>query len=369
MASRGAESEVFRRRFLLATVTLVTILFLWMILDFVAAVLLAAVFAGLLNPIYRWLVARTGGRAGLSAGIVVVASLLLIFGPVGLFIGLVTAQAIELSQNLAPWVEAQLAESGGIEGEVQSWIDAMPYAEELPRLETLLPERGALIAKAGEAISAGGAMVVSGFASLTRNTALFLLNLFILLYALAFFLIQGRELLERIFFYVPLHSNDERAVVDRFLSVTRATLKGSIVIGALQGTLAGLAFWVAGIQGALFWGTVMAILSVIPGVGSLLVWAPAALFLMISGRPLAGMLLAAWCAVVVGSIDNLLRPRLVGADAKMSDLMILLGTLGGISLFGVVGVLIGPIVAALFVTAWELYGNAFRDVLPPVGKE
>jgi predicted PurR-regulated permease PerM len=152
----------------------------------------------------------------------------------------------------------------------------------------------------------------------------------------------------------------------KFTEVTRATIKGTVVIGILQGGLAGLAFAVAGIQAAAFWGTIMAVLSIIPGIGSALVWLPASVILIAGGSYIKGAGLAVFCGVVVGSVDNLIRPRLVGKDTEMHDLLILFGTLGGILMFGMVGIILGPIIAALFVTVWEIYGEAFRDYLPKV---
>jgi predicted PurR-regulated permease PerM len=138
------------------------------------------------------------------------------------------------------------------------------------------------------------------------------------------------------------------------------------VIGILQGAIGGLAFAVVGIPSAVFWGAIMTVLSIIPGIGSALVWGPAAIILAATGHLAKAIGLAAFCAVVIGSLDNLLRPILVGKDTQMHELMIFLGTLGGILMFGVVGVIIGPIIAALFVTVWDIYGVAFKDVLPAV---
>ena len=167
-------------------------------------------------------------------------------------------------------------------------------------------------------------------------------------------------------FLSPLEADDEALVIERFISVTRATLRGSLLIGGIQGLLTGIGFAVAGISGAAFWGTIVVVLSVIPGIGAPIVWLPAVGWLFALGEPVTGLALAAWCAVVVGSIDNVLRPRLVGSDARMSDLMILISTLGGISLFGAPGFVIGPIVAAVFVTLWDVYGRVFADSLPPI---
>jgi predicted PurR-regulated permease PerM len=166
---------------------------------------------------------------------------------------------------------------------------------------------------------------------------------------------------------LPLQDHDEKRMLDKFTSVTRATLKGTAVIGILQGSLAGTAFWVVGIPSSVFWGTIMAVLSIIPGIGTALVWGPAVVILAASGHFLKAGGLGLFCALVVGSVDNLLRPILVGKDTQMHELMIFFGTLGGIIMFGVMGMIIGPIVAALFITIWEIYGVAFKDILPRVG--
>ena len=155
-------------------------------------------------------------------------------------------------------------------------------------------------------------------------------------------------------------------LLERLTSVTRATIKGTLVIGIIQGTLAGLGFWAAGIDGSAFWGTIMAVLSIVPGIGSALIWVPAVIYLFITGQTLAATLLLTWCAAVVGTIDNVLRTSLVGKDAKMPDLLILIGTLGGLFLFGPIGFIVGPIVCGLFLTVWEIYGATFKDILPPV---
>ncbi len=150
-------------------------------------------------------------------------------------------------------------------------------------------------------------------------------------------------------------------MLDQFVSVTRATLKGTILTGIAQGVMGGLAFWVVGIDGAIFWGTVMTALSIIPGIGSALVWAPAAIILMVTGEVWRGIGLAAFGGIVIGSIDNLLRPLLVGHDTQMHELMIFFSTLGGLLMFGVMGFIVGPILAALFVTVWEMFAAAFRS--------
>jgi predicted PurR-regulated permease PerM len=168
-------------------------------------------------------------------------------------------------------------------------------------------------------------------------------------------------------YYLPLKHDEEQMMLDRFISVTRATLKGTLIIGLLQGTLAGIGFWVVGIDSVVFWGTIMVVLSIIPVIGSSLIWIPAVILLAASGAFVKAIGLAVYCGLIVGSLDNVLRPMLVGKDTKMHEMFILLGTLGGIGMFGIIGFIIGPIIAALFVTIWDLYGETFKDYLPDVG--
>ncbi len=357
-APQTAETR-FQRRFLLSLVLLVSLVFFWMIRDFAITLVVAALAAGLARAPYRALAGVLGGRDGLAAGLVVLGTLLLVIGPLVGLLGMVAGQALEVAHSVTPWVQAQIDDPDQLTRAARR----LPFFDSL---EAVLPDREKLLEGAAKAVRGLSSTLVGGVAAAGALTARFFLQLFIFLYSMFFFLIGGRAILDQILYYAPLDEDDEALVMERFLSVTRATLKGSLVIGAIQGLLAGLAFWACGIQGAAFWGTIMMVLSVIPGIGAPLIWVPAVLYLYASGSAIPATLLLVWCGGLVGSIDNVLRPRLVGGDAKMSDLLILLSTLGGITLFGAVGFVLGPIVAAVFVTLWEVYGRAFADYLPPV---
>jgi predicted PurR-regulated permease PerM len=156
-------------------------------------------------------------------------------------------------------------------------------------------------------------------------------------------------------------------MLERFVSVTRATLKGTMLVGAVQGTLSGLSFWAAGIDGAAFWGTVMIAFSIIPGLGGALIWVPASIFLAAQGEVWRAVGLVAFNGLVVGSVDNILRPLLVGRDAQMHELLIFFSTLGGLLLFGVTGFIVGPTLAALFLTVWEMVSAALHTASAPAG--
>ncbi len=356
MAESPPPQERFQKAFLLLLVILISILFLTMIRRFLVAVMLAAVFSAMAGPLYRSLRRRFRDKAAPAAVVTVLIVLLLIVVPLTAFFGIVAAEAIEVTQAVSPWIQRQVSQPDELDRLLQS----------IPLLDRLQPYQEQITARVGELAGTLGTFIFNSVGHMTRGTVNFLLQLFIMLYAMFFFLIGGRQILERILYFMPLSPHQESRMVERFVSVTRATIKGTMVIGIVQGGLAGLAFWAVGIEAPAFWGTVMAVLSIIPGIGTGLVWVPAVIYLFAIGRTGAALGLFLWCAIVVGLADNFLRPWLVGRDTKMSDLLVLLSTLGGLFLFGAIGILIGPLVAALFVTVWDIYGEAFKEYLPPV---
>lgn len=348
------DKERVRITFVLLLLVVISSLFVAMIRQFLITILLAAIFSGMSQPLYCRLLALFRGRKVLTSAVTLLILVIVIVGPLLGFLGVLASQALHVSQAVGPWVQKQISEPG----KLSQWMEKAPF------VESLEPYRDQILTKLGELVGAVGNFLVSGLSATTRGTIAFFFHFFLLLYTMFFFLMDGRKLLDKILYYIPLADEDERRMVDKFVSVSRATLKGTLIIGVVQGGLAGMAFAIAGIQGAVFWGTVMTVLSVIPGIGAAIVWLPAVVYLLVTGKVLTAILLAAFCAGVVGTADNFLRPRLVGRDVQMHELLILFGTLGGVLLFGVVGFVIGPVVAALFVVIWEIYGMVFREVLP-----
>jgi predicted PurR-regulated permease PerM len=348
--------EAINRWVLLLLVFFISALFLSMIRQFLMAIFLAGIFSALSYPLYRRLERWFGGRRGLASLATLLLIVVVVLLPLGGLLGVVTGQAIKVGEAVTPWVTRQLSEPDAISETLKS----------LPLYDKVEPYRNLILKKAGELVGHISGFLINRLRSVTLGTVNFIFMLFIMLYTMFFFFMDGKKLIDKILYYLPLEDQDERRMLDKFTSVTRATLKGTAVIGILQGGLAGAAFAVVGIDSAVFWGTIMAVLSFIPGIGTALVWVPAAIILAATGHAAKAIGLGVFCAAVVGSVDNLLRPILVGRDTQMHELMILFGTLGGIIMFGVVGIIIGPIVAALFVTVWEIYGVAFKDILPGV---
>ena len=348
------EKALLQKGSLILILLAVTAVFLRMIAAFLIPLLLAALFSGLAYPLYRRFVGFTRGRESTAAALTLLVIVTVVVIPLTVFLGIVVNQAGDMTSSVAPLVGGDLGH-----GRLIALV-----TERLPQsVQDLLPTADQILAKVGELAGRIGSFLVNSMAALTRGTASFFLSMFILLYAMYFFLVGGRKVLDRFLFLLPLNSAQESRLLERFTSVTRATVKGTLVIGAIQGALGGLGFFFVGLSGAAFWGTIMAVLSMIPLVGAALVWLPAGLYLLAVGKIAKGLFLLLWCLVVVSSSDNVLRPRLVGRDAKMPDLMIMVGTLGGLAMFGATGVILGPLMAALFITVWDLYGEAFGEEL------
>jgi predicted PurR-regulated permease PerM len=342
---------------LLLMVTAISALFLTMIRQFLMAIFMAGLFSAMTAPIHNRLTRRLHDRENLASILIIIAIVCLILIPLGFLIGVVINQAVHVAQSVTPWIESFIEEPGVL----SEYVAKMPYYEEV------LPYRDTILEKAGQVVGLVSNLLINSLSSLTKVTLNALFNIVIMLYVMFYFMTMGDVLLKKIMYYLPMTHEDEERLLLRFTSVTRATMKSTLIIGILQGGICGFAFFLAGIPGAVFWGTVMAVLSTIPAVGTAIVWVPALIILAIGGDVSGAVILGILCGAVAGNLDNLLRPRLVGQDTEMHDLFVLFGTLGGITLFGVLGIIIGPIIAALFITIWEIYGDTFQDYLPEVG--
>jgi predicted PurR-regulated permease PerM len=343
----------FRRAFLILLVVAISATFFAMVRAFLLTIVLAALFTGVAYPLYQRIVRWFGGRPRLGAIATLLLLLVGVIVPLLMVAGAVANEALRVNDTIVPRIQQLVDEPGEFERRLRP----------LPGYNLIRPYQSQILTKAGELIGSAGAFVIAAVSATTLATALFVFQFVVLLYTMFFFLTDGPSLLETSLSYLPLAAADKQYMLERFVSVTRATLKGTVLIGAAQGALAGVAFWAVGIDGAIFWGSVMTVLSIVPGIGGALVWVPAAAILLVSGHVWQGVALALFCALVVGSIDNVLRPMLVGRDTQMHELLIFFSTLGGLLLFGAMGFILGPILAAMFVTAWEMFGRAFKSEL------
>lgn len=352
MAVTPADTQ-FRKAFLLLLVGGLTIGLIVLLQAFLLTILVTAVMSGLIYPLYSRILRRVGGRAPLAAGLTVVLTLLTVVGPLAGIVSLVVGQALLITDNIRPVIERFMNEPTYLDQQLRL----------LPGYQYLEPYRGQILTTVGDVVNSIGSFLVSSLSNTTRGTVSFLFHFFIALYTMFFFFIDGPGMLAAVLDHLPLHHDEKELLKERFVSITRATVKGTIVIGVIQGTLSGVAFWMAGVPNAAFWTVVMVVMSILPLIGGALIWVPASIILFATGSVTSAILLALFCGLVVGSVDNLLRPRLVGHDTKLHDVVILFSTLGGLLVFGPLGFIIGPILAGLFVTSWQIFGIAYREEL------
>jgi predicted PurR-regulated permease PerM len=344
--SLRSRNRRMRRIFVLALAGAFIIVFFLMIAPYFEALVLAAVFAGLLYPLHKR-IARLIGRESIAALATTALALLVVVLPLTALIGVLAREAVHVSEVVAPLVDGK--------NEIRNFSQVVPR---------WVPYRNQILDRANDVVQQTGTFVVDRVTQATQSTVIFLLDLFVMLYAMFYFLTHGRRLVRLLDKFTPLGDEDKHEILTKGVAVTRATLKSLLVIGSLQGVLGGVAFAAVGIESPAFWGLVMAVASVLPLVGTALVWVPATLVLFVRGDTVQALALLAWCVVVVvGVLDYVLRPRLVGSDARMPDLVVLVSTLGGVAMFGVAGLIIGPVIAGLFLTSLGILTATFdRDL-------
>lgn len=337
-------------RSFLALVVLVTLAFVWTLGGFLMPVFWAVVLAVLFTPLFQWVRRRLGGRGTAAALLTLLTVLLLVVAPLVLLGAAVTQEAVGVYQRVA---------SGEIDiTEPVATVEAI-----LPRLGRQAEALGVDFEQIRENVSASAVAVSRTIAArllaVGQQTVEFTLLLAVTLYVLFFFIRDGDRLVEVLIRALPLGDPRERRLFTKFAAVTRATVKGTFVIAAVQGTIGGIAFAVLGLGSPLLWGVVMAVFSLLPAVGGAIVWVPAVGYLLATGGWVKALILIGIGAGIMGTVDNALRPVLVGRDAGMPDYMILLSTLGGLATFGFSGLVIGPVVAGLFLTVWEIFTEEF----------
>ncbi len=343
----------FRKAFLLVLVAGITVAFMAMLQTFLLTILVAAIFAGLAYPLYARLLPVVRGHRPMASALTLLLVTALVVGPLVGIAGLVVNQAVRVTESIRPVVERFLNEPTYIDQQLQR----------IPGIDRIGAYREQIVTSTGAIVAVVGRFLAGSLSDVATGTVTFLLHFFLMLYTMFFLLMDGKSMLRSVLNHLPLKAPEKQQMTDRFVSVMRATVKGTIVIGIIQGTMSGVAFWAVGIPDALFWTVTMILLSILPVIGGALVWVPACFILVATGALMKAMFLAAFCSLIVGSVDNVLRPWLVGRDTKLHDVLILFSTLGGIVAFGPLGFMIGPIVAGLFVTSWEIFAVAYSDVL------
>ncbi len=337
------------RAFFVALLLAVSLAFFWLIRSFLQPIFWAVALGIVVYPLHTRLARRLHDRKGLAASISVAAVVIVVILPL---IGLAAAVA---NEGAALYDRLQ---AGGIDSLYTQIQQRMPQATALIERVGIDPVR--LEEQAQQAVVTATRAIAQRALSIGSGTLRGTIFFFLMLYLLFFFLRDGPRILDALIRALPLGDQRERHLLGRFAEVSRATIKGTLVVGVVQGTIGGIAFAVLGIGAPVLWGTVMALLSILPVVGTALIWLPASIYLIVNGQVFGGIALIFVGVFVIGLVDNLLRPVLVGRDTQLPDYLILLSTLGGLAGFGLAGVVIGPTIAAFFVSVWQMAEQEFN---------
>lgn len=349
--SKIALSSALEDKTFLLLLLLVSLAFFWVLWPFYGAVFWGAIFALMFSPIFLRLLKKMPKRRTFAALLTVSIILVLVILPVGFISALLAQEAASVYQRV---------ESGDLSFSryFQQIFDALP-AWTTGLLERLgLNNMGLIQARISDSLVKGSRFIATQALGIGQNAFDFFVSFFIMLYLLFFFLRDGAALSGHVREAIPMEADIKRNIFSKFTTVIRATVRGNIVVAMLQGALGGLIFWFLGIHAPVLWGTLMAFLSLLPAVGAALVWIPVAIYFLATGAIWQGILLIAFGVLVIGLVDNILRPVLVGKDTKMPDYMVLVSTIGGMSLFGLNGFVIGPVIAAMFMAAWDIFAKA-----------
>jgi predicted PurR-regulated permease PerM len=331
----------------------VSVAFVWLLLPFYGAVFWGAVLAIIFSPVQRRLVAKFNNRPTLAALTTLLCVLLIVILP----LLVITGGLVQEGSLIYTQVKNGEINFGAY---FQQAVDALPpYIHNLLIRFDVTDIRGLQVRLSAGAMQGSQFLATKAF-SIGQDTFQFVVSFAMMLYLLFFLLRDGPHLARRIRNALPLSEDHKLHLLQKFTTVIRATVKGNIAVAIAQGALGGLIFWILGIQGALLWGTLMAFLSLLPAIGAALIWGPVAIYFLLTGVIWKGVVLVLFCVLVIGLVDNILRPILVGKDTQMPDYVVLISTLGGISVFGINGFVIGPVIAALFMASWDLFAST-RD--------
>lgn len=348
---RNPELEFRSLLFLVLAATLLFALILW---PFFGAVCWAVFIALVFWPLHKRFLRNSHGKRNTAALASLTVILIIVILPMTMLAASITQEASVAVERLRSG-EVQLTTY------FQRFIQALPEWARAALQRFGMGDLSLLQQKLMGALSNSGQVVTSRVLGIGQVTLDFVVGFFVMLYVLFFLFRDGEQLARGIARAIPLKRQHTERLLTQFATVVRATVKGNIVVALVQGALGGAAFFVLGLPGAVLWGAVMALLSLLPAVGAVLVWGPVAAYFFFTGEIVKGVGLTVWGAVVIGLVDNILRPILVGKDTRMPDYLVLVATLGGLVVFGLNGFVIGPVIAAVFLVSWDMLASAREE--------
>lgn len=348
-----------QHRAFIVLLIMVTLAFFALLAPFFGAVLWAGIFAIIFMPLQNRMHAKMPHSPTLASLCTLTICIVVAIIP----LIAITLSLVHEGTSLYQRIQSEELDFG-------AYLDRL--REAAPRIEAVLARIGVDFAEIRDGLKSLAAASSKGLArnavNLGQISVSFMISFAVMLYVLFFLLRDGNRLARQIHDAIPLSEEHKHRLFRKFGEVVRATIKGNVLVAIIQGTLGGLIFWALGIQGALLWGALMAILSLLPAVGAALIWLPVAVYFLLTGSIWQGVVLVIFGVGPIGLADNLLRPRLVGQQTQLPDYLILVTTLGGLALMGISGFVIGPLIAALFIAVWDLSLSEFSDRQPPAAE-
>jgi predicted PurR-regulated permease PerM len=323
----------------------VSVLAYFIVAPFIVAFVMAALVAQIFYFVYKFLLKVTRGRRGLSSAISCLLVALGVLIPASIIISLVVGEIGGVASGFAQNPQ----KVGEVVSSVNALLARLPLAHQIS-VSSLLNQD--FVATLVQGFSKNALAIIGG--TYLSVFGLFF-SAFIFFFSLVYLFMDGAMIVKKILEISPVKKKYQGMLVEKFSSISRATVRGTLLVAAIQGAFGAVLFFAIGVSSPILLGILMAIASVIPPVGSGLVWFPAGVILILSGDVLSGVIVLVVGAAVIGTIDNVLRPKLIGQDTKMHPVLILFSTLGGIIMFGMAGFLIGPLVMALCLALWEIY--------------
>lgn len=340
-------TEELQQTSFMTILVVVSLLMAVIVLPFAQPLLWAALAAIMFQPLYRYTLRQMKGRRNPAAGVSLLTIFIVVLVPAAWITSMVIEQAFVLMETLQqqPINLAVVYDRvyGMLPQFAQNAVDRSEWAN-VTMVQARLQE---LLAQSAGVIASQAVLIGSGALS-------FFLSLGVGLYVMFFLLRDGERIGRRIMNAVPVERSIAERLAGRFLGIVRATIKGTGVVALVQGALGWISLLIAGVPSALLFGVLMAIFALVPVIGAGAVWLPAGLWLLIVGDTWQGIFILLFGLIVISSADNVLRPILVGRDTGIPDWIILVTTLGGISLVGFSGIVLGPLVAGLFLASWSI---------------
>lgn len=339
--------------FFFGILSFATIVMIWMVKPFFYPLFIGVVLTILFRPFYTWLTKKLANRHKLSATITLVTIFFVILVPIASLLPIITEQTIQISTNLSKQV-------GQYVGNEQQFITKL---KQIPLFEDITIDENQVRSKFLELTNIVSNIVFNSLKELVKNTFSLTISIFIMFYSIYYFLVDGNRIINKLMRISPLDDTYESKFIYNFVSTTKAVLKSTLLVGCIQGLVLGSSlFWLSGVTAPLFWGVLMTVFAVIPILGTGLIWAPVAIFQILTGNLLSGIVLIIG-GTIIANVDNVIKPILIQRDINIHPLIILLSTFGGLSLFGIFGFIIGPIIASLVVELWNIYEFKYKKQL------